>query len=186
MSHSEDERLPPELRDVARTLRAQQPEATALELDRMKRRAMAQASRATGHRPQKGIFMKSRGALLTMLVMGTLLFGTGATLAATGNLPLVSPSSGSPAKSAQEAEYAGQQPASVLGQQQAAPCVAGQRQTSRRRTASRRRPAFTAQAQTCPTARVNYCARAKNRRLSSRQRAFAKRRCAQASRISRR
>lgn len=172
MSHSEDERLPPELQDVARTLRAHNPEATSLELDRIKRRAMTQASRATGHRPQKGMFMKSRGALLTALVMGTMIFGTGATLAATGNLPLVSDSS---PRSAQATQYP---QSGVQGQQQAAPCVAGQRRTSRRRTASRRRPAFTAQAQNCPTAaRVNYCSRAKSRRISSRQRAYAKRRC---------
>ncbi len=147
MSHSEDERLPPELQDVARTLRAQKPEATALELDRIKRRAMTQASRATGHRPQKGMFMKSRGALLTVLVMGTMLFGTGATLAATGNLPLVSKSSESSPQSAQSAQYNNTSPGTArkCGQQ-----VLGQRRSSRRRTRSPRRPAFTAQAQNCP------------------------------------
>jgi hypothetical protein len=147
MTHSEDERLPPELQDVARTLRAQKPEATALELDRIKRRAMTQASRATGHSPQKGMFMKSRGALLTVLVMGTMLFGTGATLAATGNLPLVSKSTSTPVKSAQDAQYPGNGvQGKACGQQ-----VAGQRRSSRRRTRSRRRAAFTAQAnQPCP------------------------------------
>lgn len=57
---------------VAR-LRDQRPTATALELDRIKRRAMAQASRGRS-RQGKGMLMKSR--LLTgLLVLG--LMGSG-------------------------------------------------------------------------------------------------------------
>jgi len=165
MSHSDNERLPPDLQDIAQELRAQRPEATALDLDRIKRQAMTQASRGTGHRPPKGMFMKSRGALTTVLVMGMLLFGTGATLAATGSLPFVSDNGG---RSAQATQYAtppfnntAPGTARRCGQQ-----VAGQRRTSRRRTQSRRRPAFTAQAQNCPPTR---------RRASSRSRRSSQR-----------
>jgi len=166
MSHSEDERLPPELQDVARTLRARNPEATAVELDRIKRRAMVQASRATGQRPQRGMFMKSRGAFLTVLVMGAMLFGTGATLAATGNLPLVSDSSKSSPKSAQAAQYPAPPAGGVRGEERRSRCARGQ--SFRRTSPGGRRQC---------ARRIKYCSRAKSRRISARQRAYAKGRC---------
>ncbi len=175
MSHSDNERLPPELQDIARELRAQRPEASPLDLDRMKRQAMVQASRGTGHRPPKGMFMKSRGALTTVLVMGMLVFGTGATLAATGQLPLVSGDGGASPNSAQKSQYNNTAPGTPrrCGQQ-----VAGERRSSRSRTRSGRRPAFTAQAQNCPPTRRNPCRRARQRGLSPRQRGRAQRQCA--------
>lgn len=63
-------------------LRAERPEATATELDRMRRRAVAQASAPAGAWvPRKGLFMKPRIAVVFVLALGLLMSGTGATLA---------------------------------------------------------------------------------------------------------
>jgi hypothetical protein len=63
--------------DIVRLLREERPEASELELDRIKRRVMART-------PRKGQPMRSRLAILAMLVMGMLLSGTGAGLAVQG------------------------------------------------------------------------------------------------------
>src|SRR5687767_6883072 len=66
---------------VARRLRDGRPEITGLELDRIKRRAISQASTAGSWAPKKGLFMKPRIAVALVLAMGLLTSGTGATLA---------------------------------------------------------------------------------------------------------
>jgi hypothetical protein len=63
-------------------LRRERATASTLELDELKQRALRQAS----HRPSvRGNLMKSRFALLAMIVAGLMLSTTGATLAVTGS-----------------------------------------------------------------------------------------------------
>ncbi|HEY7076916.1 MAG TPA: hypothetical protein VH418_16180 [Solirubrobacteraceae bacterium] len=69
-----------EFDDVIRLLREHRPEATALELDRIKQRARARVARPS-RRSQR---MKSRLAILSMLVGGLLMSMTGASLAISG------------------------------------------------------------------------------------------------------
>jgi len=83
MTPSDTQRFPDDLQDVAALLRDNRPEATALELDGMKQQVRFRASRAASGHVQKGSTMKSRLAMMAMLVSGLLLSGTGATLAVT-------------------------------------------------------------------------------------------------------
>jgi hypothetical protein len=80
MSNHDD--LQPDLQPVIDQLRANRPEATALELDAIKQRVRTRSSqparRRTTRRAQP---MKSRLAILSMLVVGMLLSTTGAGLA---------------------------------------------------------------------------------------------------------
>ena len=69
-----------EFDDVIRLLRENRPEATPLELDRIKQRARARVARPS-RRSQR---MKSRLAILSMLVGGLLMSMTGASLAISG------------------------------------------------------------------------------------------------------
>jgi hypothetical protein len=69
-----------EFDDVIRTLRENRPEATALELDQIKQRVRRQAARPS-RRTQD---MKSRLAILAMLVFGMLFSTAGAGLAVQG------------------------------------------------------------------------------------------------------
>jgi hypothetical protein len=69
-----------EFDDIGRRLREQRPELSALELDEVKQRARR---RAYGT-PRKGQTMRSRLAILLMLVAGMLLSTTGAGLAIQG------------------------------------------------------------------------------------------------------
>jgi hypothetical protein len=69
-----------EFDDVIQTLRENRPEATALELDQIKQRARRQAARPS-RRTQD---MKSRLAILAMLVFGMLFSTAGAGLAVQG------------------------------------------------------------------------------------------------------
>jgi hypothetical protein len=75
-----DQNLPPELQDVAERLRKERTEASPLELDRIKQRAVANAATS---RP-KGFALKSRGiaAFLTLALMAA---GTGGVIAGNGN-----------------------------------------------------------------------------------------------------
>jgi hypothetical protein len=75
-SHADD------LQPVVDMLRARRPEATALELDAVKRRVRARAAR--GRRARSATFMKSRLAILSMLVAGMLASTTGVGLAIDG------------------------------------------------------------------------------------------------------
>src|ERR687890_707850 len=71
-----------DLEAVARRLRDGRLEITGLELDRIKRRAITQASATAGSwAPKKGLFVKPRIAVALVLAMGLLSSGTGATLA---------------------------------------------------------------------------------------------------------
>ncbi len=79
MSKFED-RLPDDLRDLAARLHNERAEATRLELDRMKTRAMANAASS---RP-KGLVLKSRG-IAVLLTVGLMAAGTGGVLAGGGN-----------------------------------------------------------------------------------------------------
>ena len=69
-----------DLEVVARRLQDGRPELADLELDRVKRRALSQAT-AGSWAPRKGLFMKPRIAVALVLAVGLLASGTGATLA---------------------------------------------------------------------------------------------------------
>jgi hypothetical protein len=73
-----------DLQPVIDLLRANRPEATALELDAVKQRVRRRtAGRPVGRRARSATLMKSRLAILSMLVAGMLLSTTGAGLAVT-------------------------------------------------------------------------------------------------------
>jgi hypothetical protein len=75
---------PEDLRPVMNLLRANRPEATALELDAVKQRVRRRSAGApAGRRARSANLMKSRLAILSMLVAGMLLSTTGAGLAVT-------------------------------------------------------------------------------------------------------
>jgi hypothetical protein len=95
-SNSNRNGIPAELHDIEETLRANRPETSPLELDRIKLQAIRQATQG---RPsflarQKGAFMKSRLAMMLVIAAGFMLSTTGAGLAISG-----SSSSGSAAES---------------------------------------------------------------------------------------
>src|SRR5919199_2017543 len=81
MTHHDDSHAD-DLQPVVDMLRAARPEATALELDTVKRRVRARA--ATGRRARSATFMKSRLAIISMLVAGMLASTTGVGLAIDG------------------------------------------------------------------------------------------------------
>jgi hypothetical protein len=84
MNHPDDLHAD-DLQSVVDQLRAHRPEATALELDAVKRRVRERvARRPAGRRARSASLMKSRLAILTMLVTGMLLSTTGAGLAVSG------------------------------------------------------------------------------------------------------
>lgn len=88
MNHSQPDPIPSDLLRVVGMLRDERPEATALELDRIKLRAKARAAqtRPSYFARQKGTpLMRSRTAITSMLVLGMMMTGTGATLATSGN-----------------------------------------------------------------------------------------------------
>jgi hypothetical protein len=95
-SDSNRNRIPAELHDIEETLRANRPETSPLELDRIKLQAIRQASqgRTSFLARQKGAFMKSRLAMMLVIAAGFMLSTTGAGLAISG-----SSSSGSAAES---------------------------------------------------------------------------------------
>ncbi len=82
MSQYDD--LQPDLQPVIDLLRANRPEATALELDAVKQRVQARVTNPARRRTRGNSLMKSRLVILTMLVLGMLLSTTGAGLAVTG------------------------------------------------------------------------------------------------------
>jgi hypothetical protein len=81
MTHHDDSHAD-ELQPVVDMLRANRPEATALELDMVKQRVRART--ATGRRARSATFMKSRLAIISMLVVGMLASTTGVGLAIDG------------------------------------------------------------------------------------------------------
>jgi hypothetical protein len=87
MAHLDNDRIPAELARVAERLRAERAVATPLEMDRMKLRVKRQAARRTqgGLVPRRtGALMKSRLALISIIVIGVLMSGGGASLAISG------------------------------------------------------------------------------------------------------
>ena len=113
MSNYDD--LQQDLQPVIDQLRANRPEATALELDAIKQRVRARSSQPARRRTtRRAQLMKSRLVVLTMLVLGMLLSTAGAGLAVSGI---------SGEKDASIAQYAGNETPSgggdVLGDQDA-------------------------------------------------------------------
>jgi hypothetical protein len=83
MSNYDD--LQPDLQPVIDQLRANRPEASALELDAIKQRVRARSSQPARRRTtRRAQLMKSRLVILTMLVLGMLLSTAGAGLAVSG------------------------------------------------------------------------------------------------------
>ncbi len=83
MSNYDD--LQPDLKPVIDQLRANRPEATALELDAIKQRVRARSSQPARRRTtRRAQLMKSRIVILSMLVLGMLLSTAGAGLAVSG------------------------------------------------------------------------------------------------------
>jgi hypothetical protein len=82
MSNYDD--LQPDLQPVIDQLRANRPEATALQLDAIKQQVRARSSQPARRRTRRAQLMKSRMVILTMLVFGMLLSTAGAGLAITG------------------------------------------------------------------------------------------------------
>jgi hypothetical protein len=95
-SNSNRDGIPAELHGIEETLRANRPETSPLELDRIKLQAIRQArqGRPSFLARQKGAFMKSRLAMMLVIAAGFMLSTTGAGLAISG-----SSSSGSAAES---------------------------------------------------------------------------------------
>ena len=93
---------------LALQLRAERPQPSTLELDRVKRRVLAGAAHTRQTTPRtKGFLMRSRLALVSVIAVGALFSGTGATLALSGNL-----------SASQAVEAQPQTGPQVLGQQQ--------------------------------------------------------------------
>jgi hypothetical protein len=84
MNEKDAQRLPDDLQDVVARLQTHKPEASPLELDRIKLRAMAQAERRPASRLGKGLIMRSK--MVTMaLVFGLVTTGGTAGVIAGGN-----------------------------------------------------------------------------------------------------
>ncbi len=83
MSHDNDLDAP-DPQPIANLLHRRRPQLTALELDATKQRIRARAATPARRRTTKGTIMKSRLAILMMLVLGMLLSTTGAGLAISG------------------------------------------------------------------------------------------------------
>ncbi len=93
MTNRNEKRLPAELEEIGERLRSERPEASPLELDRMKTTALARVTRSAS-RQGKGAFMRSRLASV-LVVFALLAGGTGAVMAASGGVPGSGGSSGS-------------------------------------------------------------------------------------------
>jgi hypothetical protein len=86
MDANDGDRISAELAEVARLLRERRPAATELELDAVKLKVKRRAARAkpgAGTRT-KGLLMRSRIALVTVLALGIVMSATGVTLAVSG------------------------------------------------------------------------------------------------------
>jgi hypothetical protein len=86
MNRNQGDPIPGDLVDVAELLREHRPAATELELDEVRRRVRRRTARAESGiaTRTRGVLMRSRIALATVLVLGILLSSTGATLAVSG------------------------------------------------------------------------------------------------------
>jgi len=77
MRSSHDNQIPADLVHVVERLSSEKPELSALELDQVKQRARKQVARRASTPRQKGIVVKSRLAITSMLVVGVLLSAMG-------------------------------------------------------------------------------------------------------------
>jgi hypothetical protein len=102
MEPRDPQERPEDLEHVAEWLRAQRPEVSALDLDRIKQRALAQAQR--GRRMGAGI-ARPRRSVATLLTALVLTASLGGALAIAGKVPPSSPSSGSSDTSAASTQY---------------------------------------------------------------------------------
>ena len=84
MTHHDDLNAP-DLGPVVERLKAERPRLTALELDDISRRVHARAAVPARRRTRRGMIMKSRLAMLALLVCGLMVSGTGAGLAVQGS-----------------------------------------------------------------------------------------------------
>jgi hypothetical protein len=100
MSRHDEHSVPPDLQEIARRLEAERPQASDLELDRVKLKAMNAASRSTvPARPRLGQLFRS-GRLATLSLAIVLMVGGGAVLAKNDG-----PSKASNSKSSSNSEY---------------------------------------------------------------------------------
>ena len=109
-----------EFDDVIRLLRENRPEATELELDRIKQQVRRRATH-----PERRQDMKSRLAILLMLVLGMMLSTTGAGLAVQD---LTSDDASVAQYGPEGEEEEGQPPADVLGEEESGSDVQPSRQ----------------------------------------------------------
>jgi hypothetical protein len=84
MTRNEDHLRDADLGPVIDMLRAERPSASALELDSIKQRVMRNVARNPGKGSRRTEFMRSRIAILGMLVLGFVLSTSGAGLAVSG------------------------------------------------------------------------------------------------------
>src|SRR5918992_2439234 len=84
MTHHDDLNAP-DLEPVVERLKAERPQLTPLELDGIARRVRARAAVPARRRTRRGTIMKSRLAMLALLVCGLMVSGTGAGLAVQGS-----------------------------------------------------------------------------------------------------
>lgn len=139
-----DDGLPSDLSEIAAQLSAERPRASALELDRAKLSALGRARREPkSFKPAKGPFMRSRIALVSVLSLGILMSGSGATLALSGQ-------SASGSASQVVEPHVGNSPGNqTLGQNQNGSIPGGTLQTTNGQApALSRNPAAQTQAQT--------------------------------------
>ena len=80
MSHFNEDSLPGDLREVAERLRSERAEASSLDLDRIKTRAVANAATSR----TKGFQVKSR-TIATLLTVALMAAGTGGVIAGGGH-----------------------------------------------------------------------------------------------------
>ncbi|HEV2753863.1 MAG TPA: hypothetical protein VGV36_08535 [Solirubrobacteraceae bacterium] len=104
--------IPDDLLGVAETLESNRPQLHGLEADRIKRRAMAQGTTTATRTSTKGLFMRSRLAITSLLALGLFMTGSGAALGLSALSNTVN---------AAQAQYGGgvpvNNPPQVLGQQ---------------------------------------------------------------------
>src|SRR5918999_5674079 len=84
MTHHDDLNAP-DLEPVVERLKAERATLTPLELDGIARRVRARAAAPARRRTRRGTIMKSRLAMLALLVCGLMVSGTGAGLAVQGS-----------------------------------------------------------------------------------------------------
>lgn len=116
MAPREDPRHPDDLRDIAARLRQERPEATPLELDRMKLVAMKRAAGPVSTPRKRGRIARSRLAS-PALAAALLLAGAAAIAGTTGGTPFSSGGSNAASVNSQYCPASSQQPGKPKKQQ---------------------------------------------------------------------